>query len=113
MSIINILSIHLQSSTLDIIKCLNLIESTITELKLLRSDELFNKFYEKSEIMASKLNISIPNNYKRETNINRTLTDYVITSTIGFKSNKTSSQKMRVLYYTVIDNILSEMDKMV
>jgi len=110
-STVNVLSIHLQSSTLDIIKCLNLVEATITELECLRSDERFNIFYTKSEITASNLNISLSNNKKRHTNINSTLIDYVITSTTGFKSNNTMIQTLRVWYYTVVDNILSEINK--
>lgn len=44
-------------------------------------------------------------------NINSTLTDCVITSAVDFKCNKTTTQKLRVIYFTVIDNILSEMKK--
>jgi len=101
----------LQSSTLDIIKCLKLVEATKVELERLRSDEHFNNFYTKSEITASNLNISLSNDKKRRTNINSTLTDYVITSTTGFKNTDITIQNMRVMYFTVVDNILSEMNK--
>ncbi|CAI6358341.1 unnamed protein product [Macrosiphum euphorbiae] len=110
LSTINVLSIHLQSSYLDIIKCLNLIDATIKELQRLRSDEFFNNFYKKAQIMVSDLNISMDNYEKRQKNIN-TLSDYVITSTIGLKCNKTTTQKFRIMYFTVIDNMLSEMKK--
>jgi len=94
LSIVNILSIHLQSSTLDIIKCLNLVEATIRELKCLRLDDYFSNFYTKSEITASNLNNSLSNDKKRHTNINSTLTDHVITSTNGFKNTNTTIQNM-------------------
>lgn len=61
--------------------------------------------------MDSNLNISMDNDDKRQKNTNSTLTDYIITSTIGLKCNKTTTQKLRVIYCTVIDNILSEMKK--
>jgi len=48
LSTVNTLSIHLQSSTLDIIKCLKLVEATKVELERLRSDEHFSNFYTKS-----------------------------------------------------------------
>ena len=91
---VNTLSIHLQSSTLDIIKCLKLVEATKVELERLRSDEHFSNFYTKSEITASNLNISLSNHKKRRTNINSTLTDYVITSTTGFKNTDITIQNM-------------------
>jgi len=111
LSTINVLSIYLQSSTLDIIKCLKLVKVTITKLKFSRSDERFNIFYTKSEITASNWNTYLSNDKKRLKNINSTLIDYVITSTTCFKSNNTTIQKLRVLYFTVVDNILSEMNK--
>lgn len=77
----------------------------------LRSDEHFGNFYTKSEITASNLNISLSNDKKRRTNINSTLTNYVITSTTGFKNTDITIQNMRVMYFTVLDNILSEMNK--
>lgn len=55
--------------------------------------------------MASNLNISLPNDKRRHKNINITITNYVITSMTGFKSNNTTMiQKMRVMYFTVLDN---------
>lgn len=48
---------------------------------------------------------------KKDGNINSALSDYVIISTIGLKCNKTTTQNLRVLYFTVIDNILGEMNK--
>lgn len=62
--LINVLSTHLQSSTIEIIICLNLIESIKTELKYLRSDEYFENFYKKTEIIASNFNISLSNDKK-------------------------------------------------
>jgi hypothetical protein len=44
-------------------------------------------------------------------NINSTLTNYVITSTAGFKSTDIAMPNMQVMYSTVVDNILSEMNK--
>jgi len=101
----------LQSSTLDIIKFFNLVETTITELKCIRSDERFNIFYTNSEITTLNLNISLSNDKKRHKNINSTLIDYVITSTTCFKNNNTTIQKLQVLYFTMLDNMLSEMNK--
>ena len=74
----------MQSSTLDIIKCLILVEATKAELERLRSNEHFGNFYTKSEITASNLNISLSNDKKRRTNINSALTDYVITKARNF-----------------------------
>jgi hypothetical protein len=48
---------------------------------------------------------------KRQKNINSTLSDNVITLTIGLKCNKNTTQKLRMMYFTVIDNMLNEMKK--
>jgi hypothetical protein len=64
LSTVNTLSIHLQSSILDIIKCLKLAEATKAELERLRSNEHFSNFFTKSEITASNLNISLSNDKK-------------------------------------------------
>ena len=90
----------MQSLTLEIIKCLKLVEATKVELERLRSDEHFSNFYTTSEITASNLNISLSNDKKRRTNINSTLSDYVITSTTGFKNTDITIQNASYVFYS-------------
>lgn len=101
LSTVHTLSIHLQSSTIDTIKYLKLVETTKAELGRWRPDEYFSNFYTKFEITSSNLNISLSNYKQQHTNINSTLTDYIITSTTGFKNTDITIQNMRVMYLTV------------
>lgn len=49
-----------------------------------------------------RLKYNVDNYNKRQRNINCTLTDYVITTTTAYKSNETTTQILRLMYFAVV-----------
>lgn len=95
LGLINNLSIYLQKSSLDIIKCLKLVKSTKMLLQNMRNEDKFNKLFDESVIAAQELNITIPCNQttttsismpSRKMNFSSKLNNSFVYSTVG-KSN--------------------------
>uniref|UniRef100_A0A1B6KEB1 Uncharacterized protein n=1 Tax=Graphocephala atropunctata TaxID=36148 RepID=A0A1B6KEB1_9HEMI len=64
LQIVNILSKQLQSSSIDVGKCLKLIRATIDQLQQLRTDTKFEEFIQETEELCKNCNIGKLESYK-------------------------------------------------
>jgi len=121
---INNLSVYLQKSSLDIIKCLKLVKSITILLQNMRNEDRFNKLFDESVIAAQELNITIPCNQtattslsmpRRKMNLPSKLNNSYVYSTVGKNNSlkfKTVNEKdeIRHQYFKIIDTIITEMN---
>lgn len=109
----------MQKSSLDIIKCLKIVKSTIISLQNMRNEDKFNHFFDEAVIAAQEQNISTPSNQtstiqSRKINLSSKLNDSCVYSTVG-QSNvlkcNTENEKyeIRRQYFEIIDTIIQEM----
>ncbi|KAL4119183.1 hypothetical protein QTP88_012028 [Uroleucon formosanum] len=120
---INNLSVYLQKSSLDIIKCLKLVKSTKMLLQNMRNEDKFNKLFDESVIAAQELNITIPCNQttttisipSRKMNLSSKLNNSFVYSTVGKNNSlklKTDNEKYETQcqYFEIIDTIIQEIN---
>lgn len=118
LGIINNLSIYLQKSNLDIIKCLKLVKSTILQLTNMRTEDKFNTFFDETLEAAKTSNfIDITDlNKSRKLNIPLKFIDSYVLVNINHRKNETlvkstnnTHNALRQQYFEIIDQILSEL----
>lgn len=115
LSCINSLSIYLQTKSMDLSKCVPLIECTKDQIKSMRTEKNFNDLYEtvmnSTEEIGSKISIPVKENRKR--NVSSKLKNYFVTSSITQNQTEISDHKMKMRsqYFEIIDNILMEMNQ--
>lgn len=120
LGIINNLSIYLQKSNLDIIKCLKLVKSTILQLTNMRTQDKFNTFFDETLVAAKTSNfIDITDlNKSRKLNIPLKFSDSHVLVNINHRKNETqvkstnnthNNDALRQQYFEIIDQILSEL----
>lgn len=118
LGIINNLSIYLQKSNLDIIKCLKLVNSTILQLTNMRTEDKLNTFFDETLEAAKTSNfIDITDlNKSRKLNIPLKFSDSYVLVNINHRKNETQVKStnnthnaLRQQYFEIIDQILSEL----
>ncbi|KAF0741259.1 zinc finger MYM-type protein 1-like [Aphis craccivora] len=124
LGLINNLSVYLQKSSPDIIKCLKLVKSTKMLLQNMRNEDKFNKLFDESVIAAQELDITILCNQtatislsmpRRKMNLPSKLNNSYVYSTVGKNNSlkfKTVNEKdeIRHQYFEIIDTIIGEMN---
>jgi len=111
---INSLSVYLQSKSIDLSKCLSLIECTKDQIKSMRNENKFNDIYDKVIDVVDDCEISVPAGKNRKKNASSKLKDYLVKSCVvrnhtdDISDNK---MKMKIQYFEIIDNILMEMNR--
>lgn len=123
----NCLSEQLQEKGISIVRTVDLIRSTKTNLANMRADSEYDKLYDEAQEFARKLGIHVPevsatvgiSRSKRIQQTSNRLKEYLTTSTLGKRQEQlTSSQNINLkqylkteLYLQVIDRCTAEFDR--
>ncbi|XP_022180189.1 zinc finger MYM-type protein 1-like [Myzus persicae] len=117
---VNILSLNLQTTTLDYSRCAKLIKSTMEQLINLRSEKIFINIYNEAVSVFQTSNIE-PNDTlrpTRELRISSTLDNYLTYSTLGASTSRKEKQNMsskdtenefKRVFFQILDNMNNEM----
>lgn len=120
LSLVNILSLNLQTTTLDYSRCAKLIKSTMEQLINLRSERIFINIYNEAVSVFQTSNIE-PNDTlrpTREQRISSTLDNYLTYSTLGASTSRKETQNMsskdtenefKRVFFQILDNMNNEM----
>eukprot|EP00102_Acyrthosiphon_pisum_P025993 XP_016663203.1 PREDICTED: zinc finger MYM-type protein 1-like [Acyrthosiphon pisum] len=113
---INSLSVYLQTKSIDLSKCITLIECTKDQIKSMRTENKVHDLYEKVIKSVEEISgeMSIPVTEKRKKNVSSKLTDYFVTSSIRQNQMDIISEheiKMRSQYFEIIDDIVMGMNR--
>ena len=120
LSLVNILSLNLQTTTLDYSRCAKLIKSTMEQLINLRSEKIFINIYNEAVSVFQTSNIE-PNDTlrpTRELRISSTLDNYLTYSTLGASTSRKEKQNMsskdtenefKRVFFQILDNMNNEM----
>lgn len=117
LSLVNILSLNLQTTTLDYSRCAKLIKSTMEQLINLRSEKIFINIYNEAVSAFQTSNIE-PNDTlrpTREQRISSTLDNYLtLRASTSRKekqnmSSKDTENEFKRLFFQILDNMNNEM----
>lgn len=115
LSQINIVSKYFQDVSADMIKGMSLIESTKMYFLDLRNQDSHKKFYDEAIAIASKSNIGLPIMHVKQKRLKKIPKDLEVficeSSTLEKKPLISEKEFQTDLYYSILDNIISELDK--